>query len=64
MRLRLAAAGFDASYIARSRGPRLLPGDVMGRLVTFSGCFTAVLPEKDRAGISNAFATASAKPLR
>lgn len=25
------------------------PGDVMGWLVTFSGCFTAVLPEKDRA---------------
>jgi trans-aconitate methyltransferase len=47
---RLAAAGFDVHYIVLLPRPTPLSGDVMGWLVTFSGCFTAVLPEKDRAG--------------
>jgi len=47
---RLAAAGFDVRYIALIPRPTPLPGDVMGWLTTFCGCFTAVLPEGDRAG--------------
>ena len=46
---RLAAAGFDVRYIALIPRPTPLPGDVMGWLTTFCGCFTAVLPEGDRA---------------
>jgi trans-aconitate methyltransferase len=46
---RLAAAGFEVRYIALIPRPTPLPGDVMGWLTTFSGCFTAVLPEQDRA---------------
>jgi SAM-dependent methyltransferase len=45
---RLAAAGFDVRYIALIPRPTLLPGDVMGFLVTFAGCFTAVLPQAER----------------
>ncbi len=46
---RLAAAGFDVRYIELIPRPTPLPGDVMGWLTTFCGCFTAVLPEGDRA---------------
>jgi trans-aconitate methyltransferase len=46
---RLAAGGFDVRYIALIPRPTPLPGDVMGWLTTFSGCFTAVLPEAERA---------------
>jgi trans-aconitate methyltransferase len=46
---RLAAAGFDVRYIELIPRPTPLPGDVMGWLTTFSGCFTAVLPEGERA---------------
>ena len=49
---RLAAAGFDVRYIALIPRPTPLPGDVMGWLTTFCGCFTAVLPEADRGNIS------------
>jgi len=45
---RLAAAGFDVRYIALIPRPTPLPGDVMGWLTTFCGCFTAVLPEAER----------------
>jgi SAM-dependent methyltransferase len=45
---RLSAAGFDVRYIALIPRPTQLPGDVMGWLTTFGGCFTAVLPEGDR----------------
>jgi trans-aconitate methyltransferase len=50
---RLAAAGFDVRYIALIPRPTPLPGDVMGWLITFGGCFTAVLPETDRADYLN-----------
>jgi SAM-dependent methyltransferase len=46
---RLAAAGFEVRYIRLIRRPTPLPGDVMGWLTTFCGCFTAVLPLADRA---------------
>lgn len=46
---RLAAAGFDVRYIALIPRPTRLPGDVMGWLTTFCGCFTAVLPGGQRA---------------
>jgi trans-aconitate methyltransferase len=46
---RLAAGGFDVRYIALIPRPTPLPGDVIGWLETFGGCFTAVLPEADRA---------------
>ena len=46
---RLAAAGFKVRYIALIPRPTPLPGDVMGWLTTFAGCFTAVLPAADRA---------------
>jgi trans-aconitate methyltransferase len=45
---RLAAARFKVRYIALIPRPTPLPGDVMGWLTTFGGCFTAVLPESDR----------------
>jgi trans-aconitate methyltransferase len=45
---RLAAAGFDVRYIALIPRPTPLPGDIMGWLTTFCGCFTTVLPEADR----------------
>jgi trans-aconitate methyltransferase len=46
---RLAAAGFQVRSMALIPRPTPLPGDVMGWLTTFCGCFTAVLPERDRA---------------
>jgi trans-aconitate methyltransferase len=46
---RLTAAGFEVRYIALIPRPTPLPGDVMGWLTTFCGCFTAVLPEAERA---------------
>ena len=46
---RLVAAGFDVRYIELIPRPTPLPGDVMGWLATFSGCFTAVLPDAERA---------------
>jgi hypothetical protein len=45
----LAAAGFEVRYIALIPRPTPLPGDIMGWLGTFSLCFTAVLPESERA---------------
>jgi trans-aconitate methyltransferase len=45
---RLVAAGFDVRYIELIPRPTPLPGDVMGWLTTFSGCFTAVLPHSER----------------
>jgi SAM-dependent methyltransferase len=45
---RLIAAGFDVRYIALIPRPTPLPGDVMGFLTTFAGCFTAVLPPAER----------------
>jgi trans-aconitate methyltransferase len=47
-RARLAAAGFDVRYIALIPRPTPLPGDLMGWLATFSGCFSAVLPHAER----------------
>jgi SAM-dependent methyltransferase len=47
---RLIAAGFDVRYIALIPRPTPLPGDVMGFLTTFAGCFTAVLPPAEREG--------------
>jgi SAM-dependent methyltransferase len=44
---RLAAAGFDVRYIALIPRPTPLP-DMRGWLATFSGCFTAVLPQTER----------------
>ena len=44
---RLAAAGFDTSYIALIPRPTPLP-DMMGWLTTFSGCFTSLLPPEER----------------
>ena len=45
---RLIVAGFDVRYIALIPRPTPLPGDVMGFLATFAGCFTAVLPPAER----------------
>lgn len=45
---RLAAAGFEVRYIALIPRPTPLPGDVMGWLATFSGSFTAALPQAER----------------
>jgi trans-aconitate methyltransferase len=45
---RLLAAGFEVDYIALIPRPTPLPGDMMGWLATFSGCFTAVLPPAER----------------
>jgi trans-aconitate methyltransferase len=45
---RLAAAGFDVRYIALIPRPTPLPGDVMGWLTTFCGCFSVVLPAGER----------------
>lgn len=44
---RLAAAGFELSYIALIPRPTPLP-DMMGWLTTFSGSFTALLPPDER----------------
>jgi trans-aconitate methyltransferase len=46
---RLAAAGFNVDHIELIPRPTPLPGDVMGWLTTFCGCFTAVLPKAERA---------------
>ena len=46
---RLAAGGFDVRYIALIPRPTPLPGDIMGWLTTFSGCFTSVMPNAERA---------------
>ncbi len=48
-RARLVGAGFSVPYIALIPRPTPLPGDIMGWLSTFSGCFTAVLPAEERA---------------
>jgi trans-aconitate methyltransferase len=48
-RARLVGAGFSVAYIALIPRPTPLPGDVMGWLTTFSGCFTAPLPAEERA---------------
>ncbi len=45
---RLVAAGFEVRYIALIPRPTPLPGDLMGWLATFSGSFTAVLPQAAR----------------
>jgi hypothetical protein len=45
---RLAAAGFEVRYIALIPRPTPLPGDLVGWLSTFSGSFTAVLPQAAR----------------
>jgi SAM-dependent methyltransferase len=45
---RLAAAGFEVRYIALIPRPTPLPGDAMGWLQTFCGCFAAVLPPAER----------------
>lgn len=47
---RLTAAGFKVDYIALIERPTALPGDVMGWLTTFAGCFTAALPAEERFG--------------
>jgi trans-aconitate methyltransferase len=44
---RLAAAGFDPTYIALIPRPTPLP-DMMGWLTTFSGSFTSLLPPEER----------------
>ncbi len=44
---RLAAAGFDPTYIALIPRPTPLP-DMMGWLTTFSVCFTSPLPPEER----------------
>jgi trans-aconitate methyltransferase len=46
---RLGAAGFEVEYIDMSPDPILLPGDVMVWLVALGSCFTAALPEEERA---------------
>jgi trans-aconitate methyltransferase len=48
-RQKLAAAGFEVSYIALIPRPTPLPGDVLGWLETFSESFTRVLPASERA---------------
>lgn len=45
---RLAGVGFEVRYMALIPRPTPLPGDIMGWLTTFSGCFTAVLPHAAR----------------
>lgn len=45
---RLIAAGFEVRYIALIPRPTPLPGDLKGWLATFSGSFTAVLPQAAR----------------
>jgi SAM-dependent methyltransferase len=45
---RLTAAGFSVRYIAIIPRPTLLPGDVLGWLVTFSGAFAGLLPAAER----------------
>jgi trans-aconitate methyltransferase len=46
--MRLAAAGFEVSYIELIPRPTPLPGDVSGWLSTFCQTFSAALPERDR----------------
>jgi trans-aconitate methyltransferase len=46
---KLAAAGFDVTYIALIPRPTPLPGDIAGWLETFSESFTRVLPAEERA---------------
>ncbi len=46
----LEKAGFEVLYIALIPRPTPLPGDIIGWLTTFAQCFTAVLPEEERAG--------------
>ncbi len=46
---KLAAAGFDVSYIALIPRPTPLPGDILGWLETFSESFTRGLPVEERA---------------
>jgi hypothetical protein len=58
----LAAARFEVRYIALIPRPTPLPGDAMGWLVNFCGCFTSVLPEAEREEyISRACANASSR---
>jgi trans-aconitate methyltransferase len=45
---RLAAGGFDVSYLALIPRPTALPGDVTGWLETFAESFMATLPEAHR----------------
>jgi trans-aconitate methyltransferase len=52
-RARLETAGFDVRYIALIPRPTPLPGDILGWLTTFAQCFTAVLPEAERADYLN-----------
>ncbi len=47
-RQRLAARGFDVTWIALIPRPTPLPGDVTGWLETFALSFSSALPEKDR----------------
>jgi SAM-dependent methyltransferase len=46
---KLAAAGFDVTFIALIPRPTPLPGDILGWLETFSESFTRVLPAGERA---------------
>jgi SAM-dependent methyltransferase len=48
--VRLAKAGFKASYIALIPRPTPLPGDITGWLETFAETFTATLPISERPG--------------
>jgi SAM-dependent methyltransferase len=45
---RLAAGGFEVSYIALIPRPTLLPGDIRGWLETFCECFTSAVPAAER----------------
>jgi hypothetical protein len=47
---KLAAGGFEVSYIALIPRPTPLPGDMLGWLETFSESFTRVLPQPERVG--------------
>jgi trans-aconitate methyltransferase len=46
---RLRGAGFTVHYIALIPRPTRLPGDILGWLTTFGGCFAGVLPPTERA---------------
>jgi trans-aconitate methyltransferase len=46
---KLAAAGFEVTYIALIPRPTRLPGDILGWLETFSESFTRILPVDERA---------------
>src|SRR5580698_5877750 len=56
---RLAAAGFEVRSIALIPRPTPLPGDAMGWLTTFCGCFTAVCPRGIGRTISSVCVSAS-----